>query len=178
MHRKNGSIPAYNAQAAVTEDQLIVYAEVTTEPVDVNQLKPALEGIEELAEERPEKIVADAGYTGGENLGLLETKGIDGYSPESGEKNIGKIKVARPELFRKEDFRYDEEKNLYTCLARQEMRPIANSTTKTKYSKKHITTYRTARGACSACEMHHNCTTNKKSGRAIPVMAMRNTGRR
>jgi len=167
MHRKNGSIPAYNAQAAVTEDQLIIYAEVTTEPVDVNQLKSALEGIEKLAEERPKTIVADAGYTGGGNLELLETKGIDGYIPESGEKNIGKIKESRPELFRKEDFRYDEEKNLYICPAGQEMRPVANSTIKTKYSKKHITTYRTARGLCSTCGNNHKCTTNKKSGRAI-----------
>lgn len=33
MHRKVGSIPAYNCQAAVTEEQIIVYAEVTREPV-------------------------------------------------------------------------------------------------------------------------------------------------
>lgn len=167
MHRKAGSIPAYNAQAAVTEDQLIVYADVTTEPVDVNQLKPALEGIEGLLEEQPEKVVADAGYTGGENLEALETKGIDGYIPESGEKNIGKAASRRPELFQKGDFRYDAEKNLYICPAGQEMRPVANSTIKTKYSEKHITTYRTAKGACSTCEINHKCTTNKKMGRAI-----------
>lgn len=47
------------------------------------------------------------------------------------------------------------------------MRPVANSTIKTKYSEKHIITYRTARGLCSTCGNNHKCTTNKKSGRAI-----------
>ncbi|MBI4681454.1 MAG: IS1182 family transposase [Nitrospirae bacterium] len=167
MHRKAGSIPAYNAQAAVTEDQLIVYADVTTEPIDVNQLKPAIEGIEGLLQQRPEKVVADAGYTGGENLEALEIKDIDGYIPESGEKNIGKIISHRPEQFQKDAFRYDKNENLYICPSGEEMQPVANSTIKTKYSEKHKTTYRTARGVCSACEINHKCTTNKKMGRAI-----------
>ncbi len=62
MHRKGGSLPAYNAQAAVTEDQIIVYADVTSEPVDVNQLLPALDGIKEVCGQMPERVKGDTGY--------------------------------------------------------------------------------------------------------------------
>ncbi len=82
MHKGNTSIPAYNAQLAVTGDQLIVYADVTTEPVDVNQTKLAIEGIKDTVKEKPNVVVADTGYGGGENLRFLEEEKIDGYIPE------------------------------------------------------------------------------------------------
>ena len=167
MHRKAGSLPAYNAQAAVTDDQLIVYADVTTEPIDVNQLKPALEGIEEIVKGKPEKVLADTGYSGGENLKVLESQGIEGYIPESGERNIGKIAGPRPGLFKKEDFSYDEERDRYICPAGKEMHPTARSKIKTKYSEKHITTYRTEKGICNSCHLKECCTANKKRGRAV-----------
>lgn len=72
MHKGNTSIPAYNAQLAVTEDQLIIHADVTGEPIDVNQTKKAIESIEESVKEKPQILVADTGYGGGENLRYLE----------------------------------------------------------------------------------------------------------
>jgi hypothetical protein len=62
-------IPAYNAQAAVTEDQIIVAAEITTDGGDVEQPEPIVSATErELNEagvdERPEVVLADAGYWG------------------------------------------------------------------------------------------------------------------
>ena len=39
-------IPAYNAQAAVTEGQMIVAAELTTEGGDVEQLEPIVTAAE------------------------------------------------------------------------------------------------------------------------------------
>jgi len=61
-----------------------VHADVTAEPVDVNQMKRAIEGIAETIKERPGRLVADTGYGGGENLRYLEEKNIDGYIPEEG----------------------------------------------------------------------------------------------
>jgi len=92
MHCPSGSMPAFNAQVAVTEDQLIVHADVTTEPVDTNQLMPALKGIKRAAGAKPEKLLADAGYKSGRNLRILERAKVDGYLPETEEKNIGKVK--------------------------------------------------------------------------------------
>jgi len=40
-------IPAYNAQAAVTEEQIIVAAEITTEGGDFEQLDPVVSAANE-----------------------------------------------------------------------------------------------------------------------------------
>jgi transposase len=60
-------VPAYNAQAVSTEDQIIVAAEITTEGVDFEQLDPMITAAERELEgagvtERPEVVLADAGY--------------------------------------------------------------------------------------------------------------------
>ncbi|MDP2365048.1 MAG: hypothetical protein Q8M94_14925 [Ignavibacteria bacterium] len=60
ISHKGWSIPAYNAELAVSQDQLIVYSDVTTEPIDTNQLVPALEGIKETCGNSPKQIVADS----------------------------------------------------------------------------------------------------------------------
>lgn len=167
MHKRTTSIPAYNAQLAVTEDHLIIHAEVTMEPVDVNQVKNAVEGIERAVGELPTVMAADAGYCGGENLKHLEDKGIDAYIPEQGERQIGKEKRARPHLYGKEAFAYDEAEDRYICPQGEEMRPAATARVTGPYHKREITVYRTNRGVCARCPRRQQCTTNKKIGRAI-----------
>ncbi len=61
------TIQGYNAQAAVTENQIIVAAEITTASSDFGHLEPvfeaALRDLERAgASERPGVLVADAGY--------------------------------------------------------------------------------------------------------------------
>jgi hypothetical protein len=61
------TIQGYNAQAAVTAEQIIVAAEITTASPDFGHLEPVFEAALrdlELAgvSERPETVVADAGY--------------------------------------------------------------------------------------------------------------------
>jgi hypothetical protein len=67
MKTRNGYVQGYNAQAVVTEDQIILAAEVTQEANDVAQLHPMLEKAQaELkaagSEEKIEIALADAGY--------------------------------------------------------------------------------------------------------------------
>src|SRR5215218_8904612 len=74
-------IPAYNAQAAVTEQQLIVAAEITAEGGDFEQLEPIVSATErELNEagvtERPEVVVADAGYWSNDHIDSLRERGM------------------------------------------------------------------------------------------------------
>lgn len=171
MHKGNTSIPAFNAQLAVTEDQLIVYADVTAEPVDVNQTKKAVEGMEETVKEKPKIVVADTGYAGGENFKYLEDNKIDGYIPSEGERHIGSKKgpKAMEHLFAKEVFTYNNHENKYTCPQGETLRPVARTHFKSKYSKREITTYRTGRGTCTACPLREKCTTDIKLGRAITI---------
>lgn len=68
-----GYVQGYNAQAAVTREQVIVAAEVTQEANDVHQLHPMLEAVsQELERTRigrsPAKALFDAGYWSEANI--------------------------------------------------------------------------------------------------------------
>jgi len=74
-------IPAYNAQAVTTEGQLIVAAEITTEGIDFEQLDPMIRAAErELkgagVRERPEVVLADAGYWSNDHIDSLRERGM------------------------------------------------------------------------------------------------------
>jgi hypothetical protein len=74
-------IPAFNAQAVATEDQIIVAAEVTTEGGDFEQLDPMVSSAErELeeagVEERPGVVLADAGYWSNDHIDSLRERGM------------------------------------------------------------------------------------------------------
>ena len=63
MKTHDGWAQGYNGQAAVDcENQVIVAQQVTTDANDVNQLEPMVELCEDLHDERPENVLADAGY--------------------------------------------------------------------------------------------------------------------
>jgi transposase len=73
LHTRNGTVQGYNAQAVTTLHQLVVAAELTDEANDVHQLKPMLAATAATLatagiEERPEALLADAGYWSIDNL--------------------------------------------------------------------------------------------------------------
>jgi transposase len=74
-------LPAYNAQAVTSADQIIVAAEIANEVADFEQLDPMISAAErELAgagvSERPEVVVADAGYWSNAHIDSLRERGI------------------------------------------------------------------------------------------------------
>jgi hypothetical protein len=74
-------IPAYNAQAVATEEQIILAAEVATEGGDFEQLEPMVSSAErELeeagVEERPGVVLADAGYWSNDHIDSLRERGM------------------------------------------------------------------------------------------------------
>lgn len=67
MKTRAGYVQGYNAQAAVTEDQIIIAAELTDEANDVGQLHPMLQASRESLRAIGERetmgsVLADAGY--------------------------------------------------------------------------------------------------------------------
>ena len=73
MKTRKGYVQSYNGQAVVTEDQVIVAAELTQDENDVRQLHPMLnraqENLEAVnVEEEIENALADAGYLSDDNL--------------------------------------------------------------------------------------------------------------
>jgi hypothetical protein len=74
-------IPAYNAQAVVTGDQIVVAAEITTEGADFEQLHPMVSAAERELEsadvdERPSVVLADAGYWSNGHIDSLRERGM------------------------------------------------------------------------------------------------------
>jgi len=82
MKTRSGYVQGYNGQAVVTQEQIIVAAEVTQQENDVNQLHPmvkkAQENITAIAPEEDQTIkivLADAGYISDQNLADMKPDG-------------------------------------------------------------------------------------------------------
>ena len=74
-------LPAYNAQTVTTEDQIVVAAEITTEGADFEQLEPMVASAERELEgagitDRPEVVLADAGYWSNSHIDALRERGM------------------------------------------------------------------------------------------------------
>ena len=168
MHSQNGAIPAFNGQLAVTEDQMIVHAGVTAEPIDTNQLVPTLEGVKANTGAYPGAALADAGFDSGRNLHELEARQIDGYIPDGAEENIGKDLRNYPDLYGKNDFRYDTEHDCYWCPAGQALKRKTIQRSKSRYSEREAAVFKTQPGVCLNCPLRKKCTkVTTRTGRTI-----------
>ncbi|MBN9103353.1 MAG: transposase, partial [Pseudonocardia sp.] len=84
MATKHGFVQGYNAQAVANTEQVIVAATVTAEHNDLAQLHPMIAATAgSLAAagitERPEKLLADAGYASETNFAQLDDDDPDAY---------------------------------------------------------------------------------------------------
>lgn len=92
-----GWVQGYNAQAAVTETQIVLAAEVTTDSPDFGHLEPMVAATEsELAaighRQMPQVVVADAGYWHHVQMDAIVERGIQVLIPP----DAGKRRGARP----------------------------------------------------------------------------------
>ena len=91
MMRTEGqpTVQGYNAQAAVTRGQIIVAAEIAVESPDFGHLEPVVEAaVRELDQagvtQRPETVLADAGYWHKEQIERIVSDGIQVLVPPDG----------------------------------------------------------------------------------------------
>ena len=92
-----GWIQGYNAQAAVSEEQIVLAAEVTIDSPDFGHLEPMVEATEaELAKasvaDKPEVALADAGYWHQKQMESVVSRGMQVLIPPDSKKREG----ARP----------------------------------------------------------------------------------
>jgi hypothetical protein len=92
-----GYVQGYNAQAAVSERQIVLAAEISVDSPDFGQLEPMVQATTgELAKAgvpaSPEVVVADAGYWHHEQIDSLAANGIAVLIPP----DAGKRRGARP----------------------------------------------------------------------------------
>jgi transposase len=113
-------IPAYNAQAAVTEQQIIVAAEITTEGGDFEQLEPIVSATErELGEagvsERLEVVLADAGYWSNDHIDSLRERGmIPIVAPDTTRNRPRKTRLGGPYDFMRRVLATERGEELYS----------------------------------------------------------------
>lgn len=138
---------AYNVQSAVDGAHgLILHHAVTQEATDNRQLAPMALAAKEVLEAASLTVVADAGFSNGEQLAACEATGITAYVPPNRATN----NQGDGQFFPKSAFVFDEPREAYRCPAGQWlMRKQINR-------KERAVIY--AATACGNCLLKPRCT--------------------
>jgi transposase len=151
------ALPAYNVQTAVdTKNALIVAHAVVLDASDIRCLRPMAEAAKEALEADTFKIVADAGYSNGEQVAHCEAVGIMPYVPVMRTVN----NQGDGTLFGRSAFRYEPETDSYVCPADKRLRR------KHTNQKDRYTMYKASTSDCGACAMKSRCTQAPRRGLA------------
>jgi transposase len=94
LHSRDGFVLGYTAEAAVSEDGLIVAARVTQAAHDYASLVPLVDQTEHRCGQRPQKVLADAGFYSNQNVEAMERRGVELYVPDP--RLAGELKRGRP----------------------------------------------------------------------------------
>jgi transposase len=106
------ALPAYNIQTAVdTEHALIVAHAVVLDASDIRCLRPMAEAAKEALQADGFKVVADAGYSNGEQVAHCEAVGMMPYVPVMRTVN----NQGDGTLFGRAAFRYEADSDTYVC---------------------------------------------------------------
>lgn len=108
LHSRDGFVLGYTAEAAVSEDGLIVAARVTQAAHDYASLVPLVDETEQRCGQRPQKVLADAGFYSNQNVEAMEDRGVELYVPDSvlaremkhGKPVAGAARICHPGLKR------------------------------------------------------------------------------
>ena len=151
MRTPEGKRPAYNVQTAVeAECGIIVAHEVTTEATDNRSLLPMAEAAKQAVGD-PEwlHVVADAGYSNGEQAAGCEAQGIEPHVPANRAVN----NQGDGTLFDRREFHYDEASDTMRCPAGQSLRRqrVQSARRQVVYAGEAV--------VCGACPLRARCTT-------------------
>ncbi len=103
---EGGSAPSYNVQISTdAANSLIVDIEVTQAGSDYQQLKPAMERLEQTLHRRPNQVVVDGGYISSGNIAAMAARGIDLIGPSRGATHPDSIAASRTSTGRESGLR-------------------------------------------------------------------------
>ena len=157
---------SYNPQVTVDAEHGIVVAEDVVQNVrDVDQLKPQIEQTEEALGKLPKNTIvsADNGYHSAENIDFLKEHELDGYIPNEKLASRMKGKTKEPGRFDKDKFKYNAEKDEFTCPYGEIVKFSFEYFD--KYKGKQVRVYRGA--GCAQCPDKKLCTKSKHKPRLI-----------
>jgi len=147
---RDGKFAGYNVQTGVEpKGHFIMSNEVTTDPVDQQQLSGCLENAIQETGIVPEEILADKGYGNTTQILDIESIGIECFIPLTA---TSREKQEKQEL----GFRYDKETN--TCICPQDKRLYVFK----KNYKHHGAVYNLYKcKECKDCPIRMKCTKSK-----------------
>jgi transposase len=155
MRTTNGIIPAYNVQAAVdAEHALIVVQQVTDQAADNRSLQPMAEAAKAAVGEPAQtlNVIADAGYSNGEQAEACEAKGILPHVPANRAVN----NQGDGTLFDRTKFTYQAESDTFLCPAGQTL------ARKQLVRKDRSVYYMGQPEVCGSCALKSRCTTSSQ----------------
>jgi transposase len=151
------ALPAYNVQTAIdTEHALVVAQAVILDASDIRCLKPMAEAAKKALEMDSFKVVADAGYSNGEQVAHCEAAGMVPYVPAMCTVN----NQGDGTLFGRADFRYEPDSDTYVCPG--DKRLLRTPTNR----KDRYTMYKASSDDCGAFSLKSRCTQAPKHGLA------------
>jgi hypothetical protein len=150
----------YQTNYVVDGGKARVILSVLVTPGEVGENRPMLDLLFRSAfrwKLRPHHVTADGKYGTAENIRAVEHSGIRAYLVlhEAG---------GRVGFFRKSEFAYDAEKDLYVCPAGQTLRALGDA--EDIRSRGKIVTYRARASACAGCSLMPRC--NDQQERSLP----------
>lgn len=153
MQTRDGVIPAYNAQIATeTENKFIVNESITDEANDKNQLKPAVESVEEELSTVVGTVIVDSGYC---NYDVIQE--IELNKDRHCFVTTPKVQNRTPEI----TFTYDKGNDCYRCSQGQ-LLTLKHRNKKAKNSFVNVYVGQN----CDGCPIRNQCT-GSKQGRHI-----------
>jgi transposase len=150
MGKGNGHAPAYNVQTAVdVEHALIVAHKISDNAGDTTLLLPMAEAAKEaLGHPEAMNVLADAGYSNGEQAAACEAQGITPHVPVK--RNVNN--QGDGTLFDRSAFLYDEQTDTFRCPGNQTL-------TRKQLSRKDRAVYYAGKPeVCGACALRTRCT--------------------
>jgi hypothetical protein len=149
------ALPAYNVQTTVdAEHALIVAHAVVLDASDIRCLKPMAEAAKRALEVDSFQVVADAGYSNGEQVAHCEAAGMTPYVPVMRTVN----NQGDGTLFGRGDFRYEPDSDTYVCPGNKRLlRKHTNH-------KDRYTMYKASAGDCRTCSLKSRCTQAPRRG--------------
>jgi transposase len=149
LRTTTGTVPAYNVQTAVdAEHALIVAQQVSTEATDNRSLQPMAEAAQAAvgAPGQTLHVVADGGYSNGEQAEACEAQGIILHVPA----NRGVNNRGDGTLFDRREFHYDAASDSFRCPAGQSLQ---------RHQRKGLSIVYAGRPEiCGACPLKSRCT--------------------
>ncbi len=145
------AVVSYNVQTAVdAQHGLIVHHDVTDEPADNCQLYPMARSAKDVLAADQLTVLADAGYSNGEQFGQCEAEGIAAHVPvQRAINNRG-----GGTLFNKTAFSYDAASDSFRC-------PAGRTLQRKQISRANRMIFYTT-DACGDCQIKAQCTQGKQ----------------